>query len=309
MGGISGESLIAGPSIPSIDVGYEREPNLHTEFRTVTPETADSWLTEKNKNNRPLNNQTVAFIAQAIERGEWQLTHQGIAFDEEGCLIDGQHRLAAIRKSGIPVEIAVTHGVSRNAFAVLDTGRKRTGKDALSLVGETNGSHLAAALRGLHLYLTQPDIGWSSSSGQITHMQLLNLLDEHPKMRDSVSLGVQLNRAIKITVTAASIGCYVTSHERPEIDQSDWCEGLMTGAGLQVGDPRLTLRNTMLDLAAGRRQRKSDDSRTHLLYYIKAWNAWVEGRSVKLLRRSPNESMPMVSKKGGDSRSGFDGML
>ncbi|WP_198284957.1 hypothetical protein [Saccharomonospora cyanea] len=261
---------------------------------------AEKWLAEKNTNNRPLSSQTVTSLARAIERGEWQLTHQGIAFDEDGLLVDGQHRLAAIKKAGVPVRISVTHGVPRSAFAVMDTGRKRTGRDALSLAGESNGTHLAAALRGLHLYLTQPDSGWSGGTSQVTHLQLLSLLEEHPGMRTAITQGLQISRAIKITVTAASIGWYVTRRERPEVDQTPWREGLITGAGLQVGDPRLTLRNTMLDLAAGKRHRKSDDSREHLLYYLKAWNAWVEGRQMKLLRRSPKEAMPKVSKKGGN---------
>lgn len=71
--------------------------------------------------------------------------------------------------------------------------------------------------------------------------------------------------------------------------------GVVTGALLKSGDPRLTLRNTMLSLAAGRTHRRRDDSREHLLYYLKSWNAWVEGRSMKLLRRSPNETMPRIS--------------
>src|SRR5437762_13445391 len=51
----------------------------------------------------------------------------------------------------------VTTGVPRASFTVTDTERKRTGRDTLSLSGEVNSTHLAAALRGLHLYLTQPD--------------------------------------------------------------------------------------------------------------------------------------------------------
>jgi len=116
-------------------------------------------------------------------------------------------------------------------------------------------------------------------------------------MRDAIHKGLNLGRAIKITVTAASIGWYVTRKERPEVDQTPWYDALISGAGLDAGDPRLTLRNTTLDLAAGKRYRKSDDSREHLLYYLKAWNAWVEGREMKLLRRSPKETTPKVSKK------------
>jgi hypothetical protein len=85
----------------------------------------------------PVSKSTVQQLAGQIQRGEWQLTHQGIAFDEDGVLIDGQHRLAAIVKAGLTVRLTVAHGVRRTASTVMDTGRKRTGRDALALAGET----------------------------------------------------------------------------------------------------------------------------------------------------------------------------
>ncbi|SKA36194.1 hypothetical protein SAMN02745673_04589 [Marinactinospora thermotolerans DSM 45154] len=100
-----------------------------------------------------------------------------------------------------------------------------------------------------------------------------------------------------MTITAATIGWYVTSKARPDIDQSAWLEGLTTGADLKVGDPRLTLRNTTLSLAAGKIVRRRENSREHLFYYIKSWNAWVEGRELKILRRSSNEKMPKPTTK------------
>ncbi|MFC8257483.1 hypothetical protein ACFUNF_07525 [Streptomyces sp. NPDC057291] len=264
------------------------------EVLSVSPELAAQWLT-LNTNNRPLSKNTVQQLAAQIQRGEWQLTHQGIAFDEDDVLIDGQHRLAAIVKAGTTVPVTVTHGVPRTAFTVMDTGRKRTGRDALALIGEANATHLAAALRGLHLYLQAPNSAWSGGSSVTSNDQLLVVLEKHPGIRDALHHGIALNRACRITVTAATIGWYVTTETRPDIDQSAWREGVVTGALLKSGDPRLTLRNTMLSLAAGRTHRRRDDSREHLLYYLKSWNAWVEGRSMKLLRRSPNETMPRIS--------------
>ncbi|WDV56028.1 hypothetical protein PV963_39685 [Streptomyces coeruleorubidus] len=262
----------------------------------VSPELATEWLT-RNTNNRPLSKGAVQQLAGQIQRGEWQLTHQGIAFDEDGVLIDGQHRLAAIAKAGITVPLTVTYGVPRTSFTVMDTGRKRTGRDALALAGEANATHLAAALRGLHLYLHAPDSTWSGGSSVTSNDQLLIMLEKHPGIRDALQHGIALNRACRITVTAATIGWYVTTEARPDIDQSSWKEGVVTGARLEPGDPRLTLRNTMLSLATGKSHRRRDDSREHLLYYLKAWNAWVEGRSIKLLRRSPNETMPRISTR------------
>jgi hypothetical protein len=257
---------------------------------------AAEWL-KKNTLNRPLSRQTVTQLARAIERGEWKLTHQGIAFDEEGRLVDGQHRLEAVVKAGIAVDMLVAHGVARTAFTVMDTGRKRTGRDALSLAGEANSTHLAAALRGLQLYLSSPDATWSGGSSLVSNDQLLTILEAHPEMREAINRGMALNRATKVTVTAASIGWYVTCRERADIDQTAWFDGLITGAGLTASDPRLVLRNTLLGMAAGKRYRRKDDSREHLLYYLKAWNAWVEGRPLKLLRRSPGEKMPKITKK------------
>lgn len=264
------------------------------EIVEVSPETAASWLT-RNTSNRPLSKSAVHQLATQIQRGEWQLTHQGIAFDEDGVLIDGQHRLAAVVKAEVPVLMTVTHGVPRTAFTVMDTGRKRTGRDTLALAGESNATHLAAALRGLHLYLNAPDSAWSGGSSVTSNDQLLAMLDQHPTIRDALAHGIALNRACRITVTAGTIGWYLTTRARPDIDQSPWREGVVTGALLESGDPRLTLRNTMLSLASGKAHRRRDDSREHLLYYLKSWNAWVEGRSMKLLRRSPNETMPRIS--------------
>ncbi|MFD7379474.1 ParB N-terminal domain-containing protein [Streptomyces mirabilis] len=269
---------------------------MRMEVLHVSPELAANWLT-RNTNNRPLSKNAVQQLADQIERGEWQLTHQGIAFDEDDVLIDGQHRLAAIVRAGLTVPLTVTHGVPRTAFTVMDTGRKRTGRDALALAGEANATHLAAALRGLHLYLHAPNSAWSGSSSVTSNDQLLVVLEKHPGVRDALFHGISLNRACRITVTAATIGWYVTTEARPDIDQSSWKDGVITGARLESGDPRLTLRNTMLSLAAGRTHRRRDDSREHLLYYLKSWNAWVEGRTIKLLRRSPNETMPRISNQ------------
>jgi hypothetical protein len=266
------------------------------EIVDVTPELAGKWLS-RNTSNRPLSRNTVQQLAAQIQRGEWQLTHQGIAFDEAGVLIDGQHRLAAIVKAEMSVPLTVTHDVPRSAFTVMDTGRKRTGRDALALAGENNATHLAAALRGLHLYLQTPDSPWSGGSSVVSNDQLLVMLEKHPGIRDALHHGLALNRGCRMTVTAAAIGWYVTSEARPDVDQSPWLHSVVTGALLETGDPRLTLRNTMLSLAAGRVHRRRDDSREHLLYYLKAWNAWVEGRSMKLLRRSPNEGMPKISRQ------------
>lgn len=265
---------------------------MNIEIELITPEIARQWIDKFNTNNRPLNNQTVDFYADQLKRGEWQLTHQGIAFDEEGVLLDGQHRLIAICKSGIAARSMVIRGAPRQSFAVLDTGRKRSGKDVLSLENEKNALHLAAALRGLYLYQSSPDTSWFGSKSLVSNNQLIDILDENPGMREAVVKGANINRAIPITTTAAAIGWYVTTRARPDIDQTPWYEGLVFGADLKRHDPRLALRNAMISQSGNKATRKREDSRGQLFLYVKAWNAWVEGREMQLLRRSKGEKMP-----------------
>ena len=79
---------------------------MRTTLETITPSIAAAWLA-RNMNNRRPNQRIIDELAAAITAGLWHTTHQGIAFDELGQLIDGQHRLLAIVKAGVaePFEI------------------------------------------------------------------------------------------------------------------------------------------------------------------------------------------------------------
>lgn len=98
----------------------------------VSPQMAAEWLTQ-NRNNRPLRTTWATVLSNRIARGEWVLTHQGIAFSSDGNLIDGQHRLKAIELSGKTCRIAVFRGLSKDAFRVLDQGVKRSMADLSGL--------------------------------------------------------------------------------------------------------------------------------------------------------------------------------
>lgn len=101
---------------------------MKTQIMTITPAAAKAFL-ENNTDNRKKRGWWVLSLANMIKRGEWILTHQGIAFTKSGKLIDGQHRLEAIVESGIALEILVVTDVDDEAFKVIDSGVKRTLSD------------------------------------------------------------------------------------------------------------------------------------------------------------------------------------
>lgn len=103
---------------------------ITTTIETITPAKAMEYL-KRNGRNRRMRPGAVRTMAEAIQRGEWMLTHQGIAFSETGDLLDGQHRLTAIVQAGMSVEVAVSRGVPSESFIALDRGNRRSVADVL----------------------------------------------------------------------------------------------------------------------------------------------------------------------------------
>ena len=98
---------------------------MEHQIMEVTPELAKAFL-QKNTSNRAKRGRWISDLANMIQRGEWVTTHQGIAFAENGKLLDGQHRLEAIVLANKPVKMMVAINVPDDAFKVLDSGVKRT---------------------------------------------------------------------------------------------------------------------------------------------------------------------------------------
>lgn len=88
-------------------------------------------LLAANFDNRRLRWGRVRFYARCMQRGEWPLTHQGIAFAVDGRGLDLQHRLHAIIIANVTVDIMVTEGLEPAAFKVIDQHERRSMADAL----------------------------------------------------------------------------------------------------------------------------------------------------------------------------------
>src|SRR6266704_2773676 len=191
-----------------------------------------------------------------MRRGEWLVTHQGIAFDVNGVLVDGQHRLAAIIEAERPVELTVFSEVAEGTFDVLDIGKRRTAADVLAIEGEKNSTMLAAMVRTVWLYHNRPDLTWTGG--------------------------------------AAS---YLVERANRRADLAPWYEGIIDGAGLRKGDPRLQFRRVMFNMA--RRQTgqplRRRDTREHLALYLKAFNAWQTDEPLPQLRFTSREAMPRLT--------------
>lgn len=102
-------------------------------IETITPKQAEKYL-QFNTSNRNLRKALVSQYARDMQNGKWRLTHQGVAFNCDGTLLDGQHRLMAIVESGVTVQMLVARGVDSKHQLVMDDHAKRSAGDALTLL-------------------------------------------------------------------------------------------------------------------------------------------------------------------------------
>lgn len=124
-----------------------QEENLPvTTYERIDPDTAARWLENHNKHNRPLSKLHVKTLATDLSEHRWRVTHQGVAFDWNGDLVDGQHRLQAIVESGVPATLQVTRNVDPKVFEVIDQHRKRTAGQILAMEGITRDAPRFAAM-------------------------------------------------------------------------------------------------------------------------------------------------------------------
>jgi hypothetical protein len=102
----------------------------------ITPEIAKRYLECNKLNYRRLNLKLVAKYANEMTNGNWRQDHpQGVAFDRDGNLGDGQHRLKAIVASGVTVRMWVLRGCDPEALYDIDRGHIRTEADLLRARG------------------------------------------------------------------------------------------------------------------------------------------------------------------------------
>ncbi len=116
----------------------------------------------------------IAQLARDMKAGRFACTHQGIAFDTEGRLIDGQHRLWAILEAEMPVRMRVFYNESPENMIHIDGNHPRTAADRMTL-GRVLGTVRTNELATLRAMLG----GISMSYKRRTVYEEMPLLDQH----------------------------------------------------------------------------------------------------------------------------------
>jgi len=272
---------------------------VETRLVYITPTLAELLLEYNMKptigkpgTNRRLVAHNITDLMKAIEHGDWKFNHQGIAFNEDGDMIDGQHRLIAIARVGktqpdISVPLLVTVGLPVTANEKIDLVRRRSVGTFLAMQGYASAGHLNTILRLLTHYGSWDfdKVGFEGPhwSRIISLDEAHKALDDYPFAKDAVNIGSQLRKFI--AVSAAGAAWTLTRTKYPEAMNMEFIHGIKSGANLDDKDPRLAfIRWATNQKATG----KQVIPAVHLAAYIKAFTAFRLGEPMALLNVRPS---------------------
>jgi hypothetical protein len=235
----------------------------------------------------------IAVWEAELRAGNWLYTHQGVAFDEDGRLQDGQNRLAAIVQSGVTAEMMISVGMSRKAFPVVDAVRKRTAGQVLRMTGFSNSNPIAAAVRVIHLYNTWGKGLIDHANHRILPAQIARVADElnQEDLEAALAWAQDLRREILCPIAAPTAAMYLIRQKLPIDDPrvKQFAHDLVVGV---VGDDReespvYQLRRTMSRRARGKQGSGPLSPAQSFNLIVRGWNAFAQGKHDKRAFHAP----------------------
>ena len=107
---------------------------VKAQVMNVTPEMATQWLRSNTANRKP-SQAAVKRWAEIMKAHSWKLCSDAIAFDVNGVLINGQHRLMAVIESGMTQPFLVAYNFPAESKEACDIGKKRQLHEILTIGG------------------------------------------------------------------------------------------------------------------------------------------------------------------------------
>ena len=237
------KAYVAGQALPPL--------SIQSGWHTVTPQIALDWLC-RNRANRRVTLAILRKYARNMAEGRWKKTGQGIVFDCQGKLLEGQHRLLACLFSGATFTTYVVTGAADDSdiFAYIDNGKPRSPADALYTSGSNGCSQaLASAVKIAVRYEAGGfKIGSMPRMPELEPYEVMDYIAHHDGMIDAAhKLVGNFKKSMKV-VGHVGIATFFSWQviERYGINELDrFLSPLGSGAHLAEDSPILALRDRL----------------------------------------------------------------
>lgn len=264
-------------------------PEHDMKFKVVmmTPEWAEELLTHNHSYNRNPKDKRIASYAREMASGLWRLTHQAIAIDEDGNLVDGQNRLHAVIRAGVEVPMVVVTGVPRKAMVGVDCGVTRNVADAAKVSGKPLPAVQYANVARIMMVGLQ--YGYKQALG---NQEILHFIGNH---KEALNFSFECLRSNTPGIAAAGVRAVIARawyQRNCRTRIREFCKALLNGLiDDKVKDVSvIRLRNWLLQAKGTRQPVKRTD------VYAKterALKAFLDGEELDTIYASKEELFPI----------------
>jgi len=241
----------------------------------MTPEKAKELLAI-NVRNRTINQQLVNRIAGDISRGKWQVNGETIKVSSTNKLLDGQHRLSAIIKSGMPCYMWLVDGLDESCHATIDSGLPRGAHHTLQIEKIPNANLLASTIN----LIKKIEDKAITVSKRTSNVEILDHYMKDPSGFDAATKFIAGRRWLRrYAGNSLACACYYIASGLSEDQAIEFFDKISSGAGLNEGSPILTCRNYLIKQRESRGIAEVGKQLKFHNYQViaRCWNAYREG--------------------------------
>lgn len=269
-----------------------RSSTMKSFVQEITPTLAEKML-DRNTNNRTPRKAHITRLARMMKGGTWAVTPQGIAFDTDGKLSDGQHRLLAVVLSGETIQMMVTVGVDPNAQKFLDQGSVRSIKDVreFSGLGDIKYGTCCQGVARLMLLWEEGSIDTVLSQGQggrTRTVEAFEVTEWLLEFSEEAQLASAQAYRLKQDIPGASVNAlafFVMLFNQRDEEFSKEFFNRIAGNATGAGDPVVALNRAL--------NRNKTSLYDQLPLFIDCWNFCKENKeNIRFPRRFFGDPMP-----------------
>lgn len=278
-----------------------KAPEMDLSVEQIGPAEATALL-ENSSNFREARDSTINQYAAMMHKREWVENGETIKLNKKGELIDGQHRLRAIIKSGVTLPMVVVRNVSPD-FEI-DSGKSRTLAQHLARAGFSNSGQLASMVVSIRMLSTaQSGLGDSRTRRKPSHASGVRFAKQHRGLQDVAASFLKMRHLrAKIRRPLLCIAYLAKS-----IDTGEAARFLSQIEGLNVR------KGSVIDSMANRfssgvptSQSKTISNVDAFAYAVKTWNIFVQGTSIRLTWNATREDFPLMTDADGNAHDFAD---
>jgi len=241
-----------------------KNPPQNSRVIEVSPKLAEYILENLNIGNRSKKVEKIKVYANDMVGGNWSLTNATLAFGSDGYLKDGQNRLSACVRAGVPFKTHAIFGIEPESFIHMDVGANRSNMDVFTIMGTPYPSMTGAVIRHVVAF---KDCKANTKSVKMTNDELRNYYNTEinsAMLELSIKLAKITKKNTLIPVPPLAALFYIVSVNGDLEKAKSFLDDLAAGVGT-VRSPVRKLLHTLTEIRVANRNKVMPDVMSILL--------------------------------------------